>query len=91
MAYTPHKWSDGELITAERLNALKMEQQNRDQQARKEIKAIPERREQRAIKGILEQQARKAIKVISEQQDRREIREQREQRDLPGRVLRAFR
>lgn len=22
MAYTPHKWSDGELITAERLNAL---------------------------------------------------------------------
>ena len=22
MAYTPHKWSDGELITAERLNSL---------------------------------------------------------------------
>lgn len=22
MAYTPHRWSDGELITAERLNAL---------------------------------------------------------------------
>ena len=89
MAYTPHKWSDGELITAERLNAL--ENGAAEPGPAGPIKAIPERREQRAIKGILEQQARKAIKVISEQQDRREIREQREQRDLPGRVLRAFR
>ena len=63
MAYTPTTWTDGDLITAEKLNKLEAEYKTNKLGRRGLLdqKEIPEHRARKAIKEILEHRAQKAL------------------------------